>query len=285
MRVESNHGNIVVIRKKKHKFYVKYRFVKKAVNLYRMSVVYAVKVRYRFIRRVRFKITRIIVFLFFRLWIKDLAGFENIPLEGPAILASNHLSYYDFLILGALFRKQIVFVAVKKIKQTPFIQWFTKLHVVIYVDRDHPGTAFFRKIMECFEANKLVVIYPEGTRSRNKKMLKPKHGFVKLAMAANVPIIPVAMKGTYEILPPHRNIPRFTKCKVVVGKRMYISPGNPDFTDVFFEQRGNRKFSKLTNQQLQKIAIRIMDKVRLLADEVWEDSVISEVNKALLKKG
>jgi len=93
------------------------------------------------------------------------------------------------------------------------------------------------------------------------------------------------MKGTYEILPPHRNIPRFTKCKVVVGKRMYISPGNPDFTDVFFEQRGNRKFSKLTNQQLQKIAIRIMDKVRLLADEVWEDSVISEVNKALLKKG
>ena len=254
--------------------------MRKIISAYRTSSLYIIKVRYRLIKRIRFKATRLLVFLFFRLWIKEVSGFDNVPAQGPALLVSNHLSYYDFLILGCLFRQQIVFLAVKKISQTFFVRWFTKMHIVVYVDRDRPGSTFFREVLRHLEAGKLVVIYPEGTRSRTGKMLKPKPGFVKLAMVANLPIIPIAMKGTYEILPPHKHIPRLTKCKVIVGKRMYVSPENPVFSDVFFQHRGDRKFRNLTAEQMQEVAIRIMDKVRMLAEEDWDDSFVEMKEQA-----
>lgn len=243
-----------------------------------------IKHYYRLMRRLKFRTIRLIVFAFFRLWIKDIAGFEKIPQDRPAILVANHLSYYDFLVLGALFRRQIVFIAVKKIKQTFLIRWLAKLHIVIYINRDHPGITFFRDIMRYLALGRLVVIYPEGTRSRTGKMLKPKAGFVKLAIKANIPIIPIGIKGTYRILPPHRYIPRLARCKVVAGKKMYVSPSNPEFEDIFFGNRENPKLGKLTKNQMQKISIRIMDKVRLLAGEEWDCRYIKEAKKALEKE-
>lgn len=242
------------------------------------------KLYYRLIRRAKFRATRLITFAFFRLWIKNVTGFERIPQNESAILIANHLSYYDFLVLGTLFNRQIVFVAVKKIKQTFLIRWFTKLHIVIYVDRDQPGITFFRDLMRYLALGKLVVIYPEGTRSRTGKMLKPKAGFVKLAMKANAPIIPIGIMGTYDILPPHKHIPKLIRCKVNVGKKMYVSPNNFEFEDIFFENKENPKLGKLTRKQIQKIAIRIMDKVRLMAGEEWGEKYINEVEEALKKE-
>jgi 1-acyl-sn-glycerol-3-phosphate acyltransferase len=107
----------------------------------------------------------------------------------------------------------------------------------------------------------------------------PKPGFVKLAMRANVPIIPVAMKGTYEILPPHGHIPRFKKCRIVIGKKMYVSPENPEFSDIFFRRKGERKFGNLTDEEMQEIAVRLMNKIRAWSEQEWDDSAKEEVDK------
>lgn len=245
---------------------------------------YTLKVRYRFIRRIQLRIIRVVLSLFFKLWVKRIYGLENIPSRGPALLISNHLSYYDFIILGAFFHQNIVFVARKKIKQTPTIKMFLRWHTVIYIDRDQPGISFFREIIKHLEDGKLVVIYPEGTRSRTGKMSKPKHGFVKLAIKTNVPIVPVAMKGTYEILPPHKRIPRLRKCSVIVGEKIYISPENPEFRDIFFERRKTDKFMNLTKEQMETIAIRIMEKVRILANEQWNGDILEEVQKVIRRE-
>ena len=218
------------------------------------------------------------------MFFKEIVGLDNIPSQRPAILVSNHLSYYDFIILGSFLHKRIVFLAVKKMKQTSLIKMLGKWHTVVYVDREYPGSAFFREVIRHLEHKKLVVIYPEATRSRTGKMLKPKHGFVKLAIKANVPIIPVAMKGTYEILPPHKRIPRLKKCSVIIGKKIYISPDNPEFRDIFFEHRGSRKFGNLTKEQMEEIALRIMEKIRISAEEQWDESVIEEVQQVIGKK-
>jgi 1-acyl-sn-glycerol-3-phosphate acyltransferase len=215
----------------------------------------------------------------FKLWIKEVVGYKNIPSKGPALFVSNHLSYYDFLILSAVVPSYVVFLAQKKIKETFFVRWFTRFNNVIYIDREKPGYSFFKEILKWLEAGRLFVIYPEGTRSRTGKMLMPKPGFVKLAMKANVPIIPVALKGTYEILPPHKHIPRLKKCEVIIGKKMYISPDNPDLKDIFFKNAGFRKFGKLDEEDMQKIAVRIMDKIRILAGEEWDDSAAAEIAK------
>jgi hypothetical protein len=92
------------------------------------------------------------------------------------------------------------------------------------------------------------------------------------------------MKGTYEILPPNKRIPRLRKCSVIIGKKMYISPENPEFKDVFFAHRGWRKFENLTKEQMEEIAVRIMEKVRISAGEQWDESAIKEAQQALLKK-
>ncbi len=270
--------------KKGRRVKARYRIMRKLIKLYRDSMIYAVKVRYRFMRRLRFRIIRLATFFFFRLWIREMSGIDNVPFEGPALLVSNHLSYYDFLILGALFNRQIVFVAVQKIQQTFFIRWFTKLHVVIYVNRDRPGATFFRDLIRSLYAGKIVVIYPEGSRSRTGKMMLPKPGFIKLAMKANIPIIPVAMKGTYEILPSHRHIPKLTKCSVCFGKKIYISPENRDFRDIFFEDTKDKKLGDLDKHQIQAIAIRLMDKIRHKADEDWDPSARKAVEEAFKKR-
>ena len=216
---------------------------------------------------------------FFKLWIREVIGLENLPPRGPALIVSNHQSYYDFLITGSLRLDNLAFLAVAKIRNTPIIKIFTRWHTTVYVDREKPGMTFFRNLIRHLENEKLIVIYPEGTRSRTGKMLLPKQGFVELAMKNNIPIIPLAMKGTYEILPPHNRIPKLRKCSVIIGKKFYISPENPDFKDLFFEHRGFRKFRNLSREQMDKIAVRIMDKIRVMADEQWDESVIDEVQR------
>lgn len=250
---------------RKNKVRIWYRFIRKTVNLYNRYALYMLRTRYRLLRLWKYKTMRLAIFFFFRLWLKEIDGFKNIPLQGPALLVSNHLSYYDFLVLGAIFRSQIVFLAVEKINKTFLINFLTKLHIVIYLDRENPGISFFKEVMRQFESRKIVVIYPEGTRSRSGKMGRPKPGFVKLAMKANVPIVPIAMQGTYDILPPNKKIPKLRKCRIVAGEKIYIAPSNEMFKDVFFEKRGFRKFSNLTKDQMQIIADRIMEKVGCLA--------------------
>jgi len=265
--------------KKHSQLLVRYRFARKAINASRADFVWTAKSRYRMARKARFKTLRLAVFNFFKLWIREIDGLENIPKRGPAIFICNHLSYYDFLIFGSIMRDYIVFLAQKKINETFFVKWFTRFHNVVYVDKDKPGTTFFKNVIKYLESKKMLMIYPEGTRSRSGKMLAPKPGFVKLAMRANVPIIPVALKGTYEILPPHRHIPRLRKCKVVIGKKIYISPENPDFSDIFFRRKGERKFGNLTDEEMQEVAIILMNKIRMWSEQEWDGSAREEINK------
>jgi 1-acyl-sn-glycerol-3-phosphate acyltransferase len=250
------------------------------VNLYRLTITRIVKLRYRLIRRIRFKIVRLTVFAFFRLWIKEIRGIENIPIKKPAIFISNHMSYFDFLILGAMLKNYVTFVASKKIKQTFFIKWFTKLHNVVYIDQDYPGYSFFRDIMRHLKAGKAIIIYPEATRSRSGKMLMPKYGFVKLAILADVPIIPITMKGTYEILPPDSRIPRLKKCTVIIGKKILISSNHHLLKNIYAsERRKNINVDQLTKNDLQKIALQIMNTIRITAGEEWDASAINDIKK------
>lgn len=248
------------------------------------KISYTVVKRYKFINKVRFKFLRFLLVCLLKSWVRRITGLNNVPEKGPAIFVCNHLSYFDFLIFSAVVKPYVVFLAQRKIKTTFIIRWFTKFNNVIYIDKDYPGYSFFKELLQYLDAGRLIVVYPEGTRSRTGKMLIPKPGFVKLAMKANVPIILVALKGTYEILPPHRHIPRLRKCEVIIGKKMYISPDNQDIKDIFFRRTGDRKFGKLTDEDLQEIAIRLMDKIRIQAGEEWDESAVQQVQRFGIKE-
>ena len=246
------------------------KFLKKAIKLYLVAWIGMLQARLRFFRRLRFRIFRLLIFLFFRTWVKAVHGYKNLPERGPALIVSNHLSYYDFLIIGSFLARPAVFIASAHLKEHPFVSWFSKFDTLVYIDRENPGYRFFREIMLQLRLGKIVVIYPEGMRSRTGKMLKPKTGFIKLALKANAAIIPVGMKGTFDILPPHKKFPSLKRCEVFIGKRFFISPQVELFGDLFKHSR--KKFEAMSDDQMQVAANRIMNLIRENIGEDWENS-------------
>lgn len=285
---------------------LRYRWVRRVINRYQRVTLYFLKLRYRFIRRftfrfhnlfiwfvttrfrllrrLRFRILRLLIFFIWRLWVAEVHGFQKIPMNEGAVIVSNHLSYFDFWILSAVLKHNTVFIAVKNLDKRGIVGWTMKLNTIVYVDRDKPGASFFKKIMWYLtDQARSVVIYPEGTRSRSGRMLVPKPGFVKLALKAGVSIIPVAMRGTYDVLPPEGHFPRFRKCDVYILDKTYISPSNPEFYDIFFGKKGDRRFEDLNDDELQEIAFRIMDRVRMHAGQEWEPEALLE-RRAVAKR-
>ena len=149
----------------------------------------------------------------FRPW---AAGARNVPQHGPAILASNHLSFADHFFGPLPLRRQVIFLAKAEyftgrgIKGLISRAFFSALGQ-IPVDRGG-GAASERAIqtgLRVLEEGKLLGIYPEGTRSPDGRLYRGKTGIARLALEGQVPVIPVAMVGTFEFMPSGQTRPNF----------------------------------------------------------------------------
>lgn len=250
---------------------LRYRLARRLYNRYKELTVFFITLRYRLIKRLRFRYIRLLVYFGFRLWLKEIHNFEKLPQNGPAIIISNHTSYYDWSVLSAIYRrKYIVFLGAKELTQRHFVKWLMKLNILVYIDRDHPGFSYFKEVLLRLKNGHIVVIYPEGKRSRTGKMIEPKTGFVKLAEAAGVPVVPIGMKGTFEILPPNKSIPRLRKCELFVGDPFRISKDNPMFSDVYSKEVSGKH---LSDDGMRIIAMRIMNSIARMTGQEWDDSV------------
>jgi 1-acyl-sn-glycerol-3-phosphate acyltransferase len=217
------------------------------------------------------------VFFMWKLWLKSVHGTSYLPGKNDQVIfVSNHVSYYDFFILASVLEKQTIFLASSKLQHTPFVNWFMKLDTILYVDIDKPGYSFFKKLYGYLNGKKNIVIYPEGTRSRSGRMLLPKPGFVKLALRANLKIVPIAMAGTFEILPPHRHFPRLKRCDMHILPPVSLDKENPDFRDIFEKYNDAREINA---RDRQIIAIRIMNKIREVTHQEWDGTVYSWLAK------
>ncbi|MFG3049745.1 lysophospholipid acyltransferase family protein [Kitasatospora sp. NPDC048239] len=168
--------------------------------------------------------------IFFRPWIE---GEENIPTEGAAIIASNHLSFSDSFFFPALIRRRVTFIAKAEYFNTPGIKGkltaaFFKGVGQLPVDRSGvrgAGEAAIRSAIAVLEQGELFGVYPEGTRSPDGKLYRGKvGGLARVALATGAPVIPVAMIDTEKVQPPGQVVPNF-------GIRPGIRIGRPlDFS-------------------------------------------------------
>lgn len=168
--------------------------------------------------------------IFFRPWIE---GAENIPDEGAAIIASNHLSFSDSFFLPALMKRRVTFIAKAEYFNTPGVKGkltaaFFKGVGQLPVDRSGvrgAGEAAIRSAVAVIEQGDLFGVYPEGTRSPDGKLYRGKvGGLARVALATGAPVIPVAMIDTEKVQPPGQVIPNF-------GIRPGIRIGRPlDFS-------------------------------------------------------
>jgi 1-acyl-sn-glycerol-3-phosphate acyltransferase len=155
----------------------------------------------------------------------QVEGAENVPAEGPAILASNHLSYADWLFMPLTLPRRVTFVAKAEYFNTPGIKgWFQRLFFSgagqVPIDRSGASAAegALSAAQRVLDAGELFGIYPEGTRSHDGRLYRGKTGVARLALETGVPVIPVAVVGTDVVAPPGKKFGSFTRPVVRFGK-------------------------------------------------------------------
>jgi 1-acyl-sn-glycerol-3-phosphate acyltransferase len=157
-------------------------------------------------------------------------GAEHLPLEGPAILASNHLSYADWLFMPLTLPRRVTFVAKAEYFTTPGIKgWFQKKFFSgagqVPIDRSGANAAegALKAARRILGQGELFGIYPEGTRSPDGRLYRGRTGVARLALETGVPVIPVAVIGTNTIAPPGRKFGSLTQPLVRFGEPLDFS--------------------------------------------------------------
>jgi 1-acyl-sn-glycerol-3-phosphate acyltransferase len=157
-------------------------------------------------------------------------GTENVPEHGGAILASNHLSYSDWLFMPLTIPRRVTFVAKAEYFTTPGIKgWLQKTFFSgagqVPLDRSggRASEGAIRTGLRILSAGDLFGIYPEGTRSYDGRLYRGKTGIARMALEAKVPVIPIAVIGTDIVAPPGRIFGRLARPHVRFGKPLDFS--------------------------------------------------------------
>lgn len=158
------------------------------------------------------------------LWRPDVQGLEHVPSSGPAILAPNHQSFLDSIFLPAVLDRPVFFLG----KSDYFTGWqryfFENVGVMpVYREGGDAGEASLRKGQQILESGRVLGIYPEGTRSGDGRLYRGKTGPVRLAMRTGAPILPVALTGTFGVLPADRKVPKLKPVGIRIGRPLDMS--------------------------------------------------------------
>lgn len=136
------------------------------------------------------------------------------PAEGPVIVAANHLSNLDPVVVGCLFRRNITFLAKAELFRIPVLKTVIKVLGAVPLHRGRSDIAAMRTAMEVLREGRVLCLFPEGTRSRTGELLPLKQGVAMLAWKSGAPVLPVALWGT--------NRWGLTRVKAKVGKPLYF---------------------------------------------------------------
>lgn len=152
------------------------------------------------------------------------AGLENIPRDGGVIFASNHQSGMDILLLLGYLPKNFAFAVKKELFKVPIYGWSMKRAKYFSINRETATSAYrtLEKIIGAVQQNDSVLIFPEGTRSKTGELGKFRRGSLLVALKAGAPILPVAISGSFNIIPWGTWLIHPHPVKLSVGKPISI---------------------------------------------------------------
>ena len=146
-----------------------------------------------------------------RLFKITVVGRENVPASGPVILAPNHLSFIDSILIPTVLDRRVTYVAKAEYFEDWKTAWFFKMMGQIPVKRGD-GSASRRALdaaADVLKAGGVFGIYPEGTRSPDGRLYKGRTGVARLALECHVPVVAVGVQGTREAQPIGKLLPKF----------------------------------------------------------------------------
>ncbi|MBI4242038.1 MAG: 1-acyl-sn-glycerol-3-phosphate acyltransferase [Candidatus Rokubacteria bacterium] len=135
-------------------------------------------------------------------------GVAHIPLEGPLIIAPNHVSYADPPLVSIPVRRPVYYMAWRRLFEVPGLGWLIRRLRAFPVEVDMADRRATRETVRLLQAGEAVMIFPEGGRSPDGRLQPFRPGAFRLAASLGVPVLPVTIVGGHEAWPPHRLLPR-----------------------------------------------------------------------------
>jgi glycerol-3-phosphate dehydrogenase (NAD(P)+) len=162
-------------------------------------------------------IVRALLQPFFHLYFRMARyGREHIPAEGPVIIAANHRSFLDPFVIGTMARRPVYYMAKQEIFANRFLAWLLNALGAFPVRRGEGDEDTIETTRAILARGDIVLIFPEGTRTRPGSLGKPKRGVGRFALETGAPVVPVAVLGTEDVRRGWRIRPR--KVKIRAGR-------------------------------------------------------------------
>ena len=202
-------------------------------------------------------------------YIRSVQGTKNFPKDRPFIAVANHASYLDdflvpYTVVTATDKPFSIFIN-SRFYKNPLTNWYLNLFYQIPVDvgkdakdkkkRGQNNTEAMKRAVSWLHEGNPFIIFPEGTRSDDGKLKKGKPGAARLALLAKVPIVPIGVLGSYDILPKGKTLPRFGRVDIKVGKPIS-----------FKQYHGKHKDEKL----LLRLTATIMKEIAALTGQRYD---------------
>lgn len=204
----------------------------------------------------------------FRPWV---VGREFVPRTGAVILASNHLSFIDSIVLPLVLQRRISFLAKSDYFTRPgWKGWLTRTFLTatgqLPIDRSggKASEASLNTGLAVLAAGEQLGIYPEGTRSPDGRLYRGRTGVARMILEGHVPVVPVVMVGTQEVMPIGTRMPRVRRIGVIFGAPL-------DFSR--FEGMEGDRFI------LRSVTDEIMYQLRILGQQEYQDVYASTAKK------
>lgn len=164
------------------------------------------------------------------IWRPTVEGLEHVPASGPVIIASNHLSFADSVVIPIVVPRRVAFLAKADyftgtgLRGAASRAWFEGLGMVP-VDRDDSRAALasLEIALDLLGQGLAFGIYPEGTRSRDGRLYRGRTGVAQLALLSGAPIVPVGLQGTQDLQPVGARLPRLARVAVRFGPPIHVA--------------------------------------------------------------
>lgn len=198
----------------------------------------------------------------FLMWILldcDVEGLENLPEEGPVIVAQNHMIFVDTVIGAAFIDREIVGMSKVENYQNPFLAFLFRLYGTFPVRRGEVDRRALRTSLRVLEEGKVLMVAPEGTRSDANALQEGKDGIAYIAVRSGAPIVPIVIWGQEKFWQQLRRARR-TKIRMVMGEPFMFQLGDEKLT--------RQGVSQMTDEMMYRLAALLPPEYRGYYDDL-----------------
>lgn len=169
-----------------------------------------------------YRFSRFICLVFCRIFLRlTVRGRECIPADGPFILAANHVSYLDPVVVGTATRRTLCFLAKEELFRVPLLGKWIRMVGVVPIRRDNADIRALKAALSALKSGRPVALFPEG---RRHEVEKPKAGVGFLYRKSGVPVIAAHISGTERAFPPEAKMIRPCRVTVTFSRMDNIAP-------------------------------------------------------------